>query len=345
MSHEVTIRSNGLAEMAFAGEGAWHGLGQRVERGASIQEWAAAAGMDWSVKRSKVRYATGHDQGFNDFIVDEANHVLFRSDTKAALAVVSNKFKVVQPGQVLEFFRDLADGNGFEIETAGTLFGGRKFWALANIGESVTLAGGDKIGGYLLLATACDGSMNTEARFTTVRVVCNNTLTMARDAKDAKVVKVSHRTVFDADAVKDRLGIARGQFAQFAASMQELSRARISGVDAQELTLRLLAGKELDAVLTREIPAAAKQQATQEIVEKTTSGKGFQTIMALFDGKGLGANLASSKGTAWGWVNAVTQFVDYAAPARNQNNRLDNAWFGDGDARKTEAVEKALAFI
>lgn len=341
MSHELTIRSNGLAEMAFAGEGAWHGLGQRVERGAAIEEWATAAGMDWSIKRSKVRYATSPNA---DFLVDEANHVLFRSDSKAPLAVVSNKFKVVQPREVLEFFRDLADGNGFDIETAGTLFGGRKFWALANIGENVTLAGGDKIGGYLLLATSCDGSMNTEARFTTVRVVCNNTLTMARDRKDAKVVKVSHRSVFDADAVKDRLGIARGQFAQFSAAMRDLSKARIGAVDAQELTLRLLAGAELDAIVASD-KIANKAKATQEVVEKVTAGKGFKTIMALFDGKALGADMASSKDTAWGWVNAVTQYVDYALPARNVNNRLNSAWFGDGDEMKTDAVEKALAFI
>lgn len=344
MSHEITIRANDFAEMAFAGEGAWHGLGQRVARGASIEEWTRAAGMDWRIQRSKVRYATAHGQAGLDTLVDESNHVLFRSDTKAPLAIVSNKFKVVQPAHVLGFFRDLTAGNGFEIETAGTLFGGRKFWALASIGEDVVLAGNDKVGGYLLLATACDGSMNTEARFTTVRVVCNNTLTAARSHKDASVVKVSHRSEFDASVVKDKLGIARGQFQKFALSIRDLSKAKISNVDAHELTLRLLAGNELDAIVASD-KTANKTKATQELVEKTAAGKGFKTIMGLFDGRGLGSELASSRGTAWGWVNAVTQYVDYALPARNQHNRLNSAWFGDGDDLKTDAVEKALAFI
>ena len=338
MSHELTIRSTGLAEMAFAGEGAWHGLGQRLERGASIEEWSVAAGMDWRIKRSKVRYATGHGQGLNDFLVDDGNHVLFRSDSKAPLGIVSNKFKVVQPIEVLEFFRDLVATNDFELETAGTLFGGRKFWALARIGEDFTLAGGDKVGGYLNLATACDGSMNSIADFTSVRVVCNNTLSMALSSKSSRCVRVSHRSEFDPATVKAQLGIASSQFAAFQQAARDLSKARISPVDAQELTMRLLAGKQLDAAL-----ADAKK--TTEVVEKVTSGKGFRTIMALFEGKGLGSNMASSNGTAWGWVNAVTQYIDYGAPARSQDNRLNSAWFGDGNDTKTAALESALAFI
>jgi phage/plasmid-like protein (TIGR03299 family) len=338
MSHELTIRSNGTAEMAYAGEGAWHGLGNKLVHGASIEEWRNAAGMDWSIKRSKVRYATAHGQEPVDTLIDEANHVLFRSDTKAPLAIVSNKFKVVQPAEVLEFFRDLVATNDFELETAGTLFGGRKFWALAKIGEDFTLAGGDKVGGYLNLATACDGSMNTISDFTSVRVVCKNTLNMALSSKSSRCVKLSHRSEFNAADVKAKLGIAHNEFAKFALAAKDLSKAKISVADAQELTLRLLGAKKLATV-------GGDMAKTQAVVTDIVDGKGFKTVMALFEGKGLGSNLASADGTAWGWVNAVTQYIDYAAPARNQDNRLNSAWFGDGSETKTTALEQALAFI
>src|SRR3546814_20756798 len=105
--------------------------------------------------------------------------VLYRSDTKAPLAVVSKRFQVVQPGEILEFYRDLTEVGGFELETAGVLRGGRKFWALARTGQSVSLKGRDRVDGYLLLATACDGTLATTAQFTSVRVVCNNTLSIA----------------------------------------------------------------------------------------------------------------------------------------------------------------------
>src|SRR3546814_12556175 len=105
--------------------------------------------------------------------------VLYRSDTKAPLAVVSKRFQVVQPGEILEFYRDLTEVGGFELETAGVLREGRKFWALARTGQSVSLKGRDRVDGYLLLATACDGTLATTAQFTSVRVVCKNTLSIA----------------------------------------------------------------------------------------------------------------------------------------------------------------------
>jgi phage/plasmid-like protein (TIGR03299 family) len=86
---------------------------------------------------------------------------------------------VVQPREVLEFYRDLTEVAGYELETAGVLKAGRKFWALARTGKSAALKGNDVVNGYLLLATSCDGTLATVAMPTTVRVVCNNTLTIA----------------------------------------------------------------------------------------------------------------------------------------------------------------------
>ncbi|WP_163110586.1 DUF932 domain-containing protein, partial [Acinetobacter baumannii] len=81
-----------------------------------------------------------------------------RSDTRAPLSVVSARYQVVQPLEVLDFYRDLTEVGGFELETAGVLKEGRKFWALAKTGQTGTLKGKDKVDGYLLLATACDGT-------------------------------------------------------------------------------------------------------------------------------------------------------------------------------------------
>ncbi|WP_410175379.1 DUF932 domain-containing protein, partial [Plesiomonas shigelloides] len=56
-------------------------------------------------------------------------------------------------------------------------------------------------------------------------------------------------------------------------------------------------------------------------------------------------DLASSQNTAWGLVNAVTEFVDHHRRARNQDNRLDSAWFGLGAQMKTRAMQHALALL
>lgn len=164
--------------MAYAGEIPWHGLGNRLLPNQPIEVWAKQAGMDWHIEESEVRYIAGKS-GIGSIRDYPGQRVLYRSDNKMPLSVVSNRYKVVQPGEVLEFYRDLTTHNGFELETAGVLREGRKFWALARTGQSATLKGQDRVDGYLLLATACDGTLATTAQFTSVRVVCNNTLAVA----------------------------------------------------------------------------------------------------------------------------------------------------------------------
>lgn len=327
MSHELTIRANSTAEMAYAGAQPWHGLGQQLVKGATVEQWTAAAGMDWLVKRSRVRFGEGANQQIMD-----SRHVLFRSDTKAPLGVVSPQFKIVQPAEVLEFFRDLTSGAGFELESAGTLFGGKRFWALANIGEAAIIGNADMIGGYLLLSTGADGSLATTAKFTTVRVVCNNTLSMSLSSKGKSDITVTHRANFKAANVKDQLGIARGKFGSFVSAMRDLSKVRVSSYLADKLTMQLLAPQ----LVVGEVTTTPKQ------LDEVRASKVYQSVIKLFNGAGKGSQLTGAAGTAWGWVNAVTEHVDHHAAARSSDNRINSAWFDKGDDLKTRAVELAL---
>lgn len=320
----VTTRKNGFAEMAYVGETPWHGLGQALEAGADIETWKVAAGMDWRIKRGVVRYATERD-GDLGLLQMPDQHVLFRSDSKQALGIVSPKYKVVQPGEVLEFFRDLTDANGYTLNTAGTLFDGRRFWALASIGEEACVVGEDKIGGFLLLSSSCDGTLATTARFTTVRVVCNNTLSMALQGAARREVTVRHSSRFDAEAAKRELGLARDNFGDFLKAARGLAAKKMDNTKAEEFIAGLLA--DTKTVLKEDV----------------TTSKQFLKIMDLFKGSAMGGTLAGAEGSAWGVVNAVTEFVDHHARAATPSNRLANAWFGRGDALKTEALERALA--
>jgi phage/plasmid-like protein (TIGR03299 family) len=208
MSHELTTHADGRVEFAYlASDGTpWHGLGQALADGTSLDDWRVAAGMDWKIRRSEIRYAVARDASSDSLIKLPDQHVLFRSDNNDALGVVSKRYQVVQPGEVLEFFRDIAKAGGLELSAAGTIYGGKRFWATAKIGEAAPTSITDTIGGYLLISTSADGSLATEVRRTTVRTVCKNTLAMAfADAKAS--VKVSHRSVFSPDQDKEFMGL------------------------------------------------------------------------------------------------------------------------------------------
>jgi phage/plasmid-like protein (TIGR03299 family) len=325
MAHELSIRKNGKAEMAYVGETPWHGLGQQLREGASIEEWVTAAGMDWKLCRSRVRFGEGKNQ-----LTWDDRVVLFRGDTKKPLSVVSKDYKPVQPRALLEFFRDLVEVGGFKLDTAGVLFDGRRMWAQALIGEEATIMGDDLVRGRLLLATACDGSMMTSGRDVAERVVCANTLGMAFSEKTKRLVKVPHSTHFNPDMMKAELGLARGNFKAFITAARTLAKKRMKNAAAEAFVAKLLVDSKT---------VTAKQDIEKAVLESTP----FQTIMGLFKGSAMGGTLVSAEGTAWGALNAVTEFVDHHAKAASDSNRLDRAWFGAGDRLKTAAFAAALA--
>lgn len=310
--------------MAYVGQKPWHGLGNKLARHQPIEVWKQQAGMDWQIEESEVRYITGgHNIGaINAF---PENKVLYRSDTKKPLAVVSKRFQVVQPGEILEFYRDLTADNGFELETAGVLREGRKFWALARTGQSTLLRGRDRVDGYLLLATACDGTLATTAQFTSVRVVCNNTLAVAVGQGEG-AIKVPHRSQFDAARVKRQLGVTVEAWDGFVERMKVLCAQPVDTDTAEALLRR---------VLTYAVPNAAPV-----VNEHAVAG-----VRALYEGGGRGSQLASSRGTAWGLLNGITEYVDHHRRARSDDHRRDAAWFGEGARIKQRAWEEVMRLV
>jgi len=316
--------SHMIETMGYVGAKPWHGLGAELSSCEPIEVWAQQAGMDWKICETPVCFSslTQADSGTMHQFLE--NKVLYRSDTKAALSVVGQRYKVVQPSEILEFYRDLTEQSGFELETAGVLRGGRKIWALARTGQSTAIKGGDISNGYVLLATACDGTLATTAQFTSVRVVCNNTLAVALGGRE-KAIKVPHRTDFDPVAVKRQLGISVSAWDRFMYTMKGLSERKVSDADASRFLRQVFSDESKEIPVFNERAAAATK--------------------LLFDGAGRGAEMQSAKSTAFGLLNSVTEFVDHMRRARGADFRLESAWFGQGALLKQKALEQSLAMI
>ncbi|MGN4935728.1 DUF932 domain-containing protein [Aeromonas rivipollensis] len=311
-----------IDSMAYTGQTPWHGLGNVLPPQQSLDVWLQAAGMDWTIEQSDVLYQGAPDNPTLHTYPD--SKVLYRSDTLAPLSVVSQRYNVVQPHEVLHFYQDLVEAGGFELETAGSLKGGRKLWALAKTGQDLMLKGGDLVKSYLLLATSCDGTLCTTAQFTSVRVVCNNTLQVAV-GNQTGAIKVPHSTQFDATAVKQALGLGVSQWDHFGQYAKELSQRPVAPQEALRFFSDLLAQPldEESIVLTRSV----------------------QRLYELYQGAGMGAELVSSHNTAWGLVNAVTEYVDHHRRTRSQDHRLDSAWFGQGAQLKSRALAQAITLL
>lgn len=331
MAHEIDM-TTGRAAMAYIGETPWHGLGQQLTEGATIETWIKEAGLDWEAKEGLTLYYTGEEAH-----VFEGKKTIFRSDTNTPLSIVSEGFNVVQPKQIVEFFRDLTESHGFKLETAGSLFGGCKIWALAKIGESFKLNGKDEILPYLMLGTALDGSMATIAQLTTVRVVCSNTLQMSIGISNkTPCIRINHRSVFKPEEVKFNLGLIEQTWENFIENSTKLANTTIGYSEAIDI---ITGQMREDWVLEN-----GSRMSNEQMLKSSMQ---LRSIIDLFSGKGKGANLPTAANTAWGLVNAVTEYCDHSIKlntrtANGANAAFERSQFGDTAKFKVKVANRLL---
>ena len=322
--HELDM-SRGFAAIAYRDtEKPWHGLGAEMTGNESLEEWRQRAGLDFSVRRKPV--FTFNSDG--ERIPIPNRRALVRSDNQKPLSIVGERYKVVQPREVLEFFRSLIVSQGFEMETAGALADGKRVWALARTGKDFKLPGvEDRMLAYLLLATSYDKTFATTAQFTSVRVVCQNTLgfSLAQgEGSDGKqVFRVSHSASFDADEAQGNLGLLGESWSQFSDQVERLANTPVSKEQAVRFFMDVLGYDEEDPV-----KAAQSIRSVKSVLESYESAPG--------------QDLPSARNTAWGLVNGLTHWTDHARRARNSSTRLDSAWFGNGNRLKRKGFESAL---
>ena len=322
MAHLIENNTvTGKAEIAYANATPWHGLGQQLTQDAPIEVWRKEAGLDWEAQVSPVLF---WPEGLPAPQEVKNKNVIFRNDTKMALGVVSDRYKIHQPGDVLDFFNTLVQSAGFTLEVAGAIKGGKRIWALANVNKEAVVLNDDAVKGYLLLSTSFDGSAATIGQFTSIRVVCNNTLSAADTETAPSRVMLTHGADFDASLMRERLGIIVGGFDGMMDKYRAFARADVSSQYAKNFFSQLF-------------PAMFDPE-TQTLKES----RGYKRVLQLFDGAGIGAQEQGVYGTRWGLLNAVTQFIDHER-GHNVDTRMNNAWFGNGNRLKSEAESLLLA--
>lgn len=315
MAHMIDT-TTGRAAIAFAGQTPWHGLGQALTPDASIETWTREAGLNYTVNESPVLFQTDATTMPEEF---KGRKVLHRSDTGAPLAVVSDGYRVVQPADVMGFFGKLVELGGFQMETAGVLSHGRRVWALAKVNEGADIVEGDTVRPYVLLGTSYDGTMATVGKFTSIRVVCNNTITAALGREHGGTVRVLHSERFNPDAVRMELGIVGDNWERFLIQSRKLSKETMGKIEADAFVTALLQ------------PFHNSRMALNET-------RGFKRIMELFNGQAIGAEIPGVMGTRWAMLNAITELVDHER-GRSTNTRMESAWFGTGAVLKNKALE------
>ena len=303
--------------MAYAGETPWHGLGVQVPADLAPAQMLEKAGLDWTVEKIPAFAEIGGKK------TSVGWSALVRSNDEKVLSVVSNDWNPVQNHEAFEFFHEYCAVGDMEMNTAGSLRDGQIVWGLAKVKQSFELFKGDTVESYLLFTNPHKFGQSIDVRFTPIRVVCNNTLTLSLEQKADRVVKKSHRTQFDPNMVKEQLGIATDKLAKYKEMAQFLGSKRYNT-------------ESLTDYFNKIFPVIAynKEKGPQRKILSKSAERALEVIHTQ-----PGANYA--EGSWWQAFNAVTYLTDHEI-GRSTDTRLQSAWFGPNKNLKLKALETAV---
>lgn len=317
MAHEIE------GNRFFAvGSPAWHRIGTVLDNPPTIEEGIRLAGLDWSVGLAPLYTADGIEVSHRATVRTEYTAT---GKEETILGVVGPSYQPLQNKDAFEFFQPFLDAGKATLETAGCLKDGKKVFILARIKiDDQEIVANDPVSAYVLLSNSHDGTLAARVGFTPIRVVCNNTLSMAIQDKASQLIRVKHTTnikqnIMDLGAIMD---LASQQFSTTADQYRLLAQTDI-----------------VEADLIRYV------KLVQGIPEKEhDSDKGnrvLNPIRELFEGNGMGAEIKGVRGTLWGAYNAYTEYLSHH---RNNDDgkRLDSLWYGSGAVTNKQALQVAL---
>lgn len=317
--HNLTIRKDNKVEFAYIGNPGWHGLGNKVPENSPLETWIEEAGMNWEIFETPVLFKTL--PVFTNLTTREfpQRKVLFRSDTLAPLSIVSNRFHVVQPKEIIEFFRDLIALHGMKLSTAGTLFGGTKFWALGEFAEEGPVSKNDTYKSFVLIITGTDGTMSTTVKFVSTRVVCNNTANVAL-AEDSREHKTSHRKLFDPNKIKIDMELVAESWSTFMQNLKKMSEREMTSSEV----IKFFEKTCFDPKAEEQEKAALRQ--VDDLLNVYRYGQGAEFC----------------HGTALGVFNTFTNYFTHGLGKKNESRQFMNSFFGEGSKIKDQAFSELL---
>jgi phage/plasmid-like protein (TIGR03299 family) len=311
--------------MAYHGQVPWHGLGAPVPAGVTAEQMIHAAGLDWKVELRPARGATviNKKKEYSRYEVVRIPRPS-TAETEVLLGVVSRRYQALQNVEAFEFFDPIVGENKAYFETAGALGEGERIWVMAKMPGAMQIVPGDDCLKYLLLSNTHSGDGSVIVKFTSVRVVCQNTLMLSmKDGQKAYRVRHSKKMQFKLDELSEFLALTQNVFLEAEKTFKRLAQIE-------------MVGDRLDRYLNAVFPLSTTQQ------KNKTHPARWDFLKEIFETR-PDLQQRGVRGTLWGAYNAITMFEDYKQlPGEEQpEQRLDRAWFGGGADIKLKALEKA----
>ena len=310
MSHEIEYL-DGRHSFAYAGDPTWHGLGTKVPSDLTPQQILEAAGLDWNVEKvpSWINY--------NGEQKPTGTQALVRDTDGSILSMISDDWEPLQNHEAFDFFHDFVMAGNLSMETAGSLKKGQIVFALAKVQNRFEVFEGDVTESYILFTNPHKYGQSITVMTTATRVVCNNTLTFALNNTSQQKVRVNHRNKFDADYVKNTMGLANQKFQEF----RELN---------EFLASRKATDEKISEFLSEVFPSNSKK-------ELSRPARVVRDIIPQQPGAEYG------EGSWYQVLNGVT-FATNHLLSKNPDTRTSSLFYGSNQKRNLHALNLAVEY-
>jgi phage/plasmid-like protein (TIGR03299 family) len=327
MAHKLHIdKETRRASMMFVGKSPWHGLGTKLDKPATAQEAIVAASLGWNVTKRPLFTTT--ESGLPIMVKDR--YAITREDSPATvLGVVGREYTPLQNVAAFSFFDPIVGKGAAVYHTAGVIGEGERVWILAKLPDNIQVIGDDMTHKYLLLSNSHDGESSVQIKFTPVRVVCNNTLTMA--LSHGPTINVRHLSDMEKRLreAEKMLGLIHKRFDEIGDAFKRMTKVQI---DAKKLK------EYFGLVFPDPGERSIDESRRARLLEKARENRGWAEV--LFEG-GAGIDIPGVRGTLWAAYNGVTQLIDHGESGLASRGHLDTIWFGQGYLTKARAFTLA----
>ena len=329
MSHEMYEQDHAV----YVGEAAWHGLGTVVENAPTPYEAMQLAKMGFDVVLSDPLIASydGSNKWTKDKTTPSKFYATVREDTNEVLGVVNKNYKIVQNSELFDIAGSVP---GLQVETAGTLFNGAQSYVLMKDSEWA-VNGNDEMHEYLCLMNSHNGTLSLSALPTSVRVVCNNTLSWAITEGSQRMIKLRHKGDMDEkiDGLKEALDEWKSHKAKFRAAVCTLGRSHWNKEEITNFWTDCYQMFEGDIPSQRSSYTEEEHRSRKKAMTTLTGwSQTFDTEQQEFGN------------SAWIAANAVTNWLQNRK-RRTTEATISNKLIGDAAKNSTRVMRHALSLV
>jgi phage/plasmid-like protein (TIGR03299 family) len=243
---------------------------------------------------------------------------------RRVFGVVSDRYKLITPEDIVEAYDRYVNK---PVETMAALKHGAVFLLSTKLPDYDV--NGDEIENYMLVDNWMTGTGACHVRVTPIRVVCQNTLSMAI-GQAGETHRIIH-TGSPLQELEDWLVDVYSRAVHTSSVVKEAFEILAKAQFKQDKAIR---------VILKEVypyPAGKTLETQMEAVDTTRN-----SVLHLFNGMAAGADTKAFKGTAWGLYNSVVEFEDRYH--RAGSNFAESILFGSRARVKERAFEKTLNY-